>query len=109
MAIRELGYVVIETADLAKWDFYMRNVVGVMRAENLHAENLHAENLNDSTAHYRIDDRPFRFRIEKGAHEQLTAAAYRLDSKEALGKMAEAIGSAGRSVTFGSDGTSSSA
>ena len=118
MAIRELGYVVIETADLAKWDFYMRNVVGVMRAENLHAENLHAENLhaenlhaenlhaenlNDSAAHYRIDDRPFRFRIEKGAHEQLTAAAYRLDSKEALGKMAEAIGSVGRGVTFGSE------
>ena len=54
MAIRELGYVVIETAKPVEWREFLTNVAGVMVAENA----------ADGADHYRIDDRPFRFRIE---------------------------------------------
>lgn len=59
MAIRALGYVVIATTKMAEWDKFLTETVGVMRAADP----------GDGAAHYRIDDRPFRFRIEPGARD----------------------------------------
>ncbi|OWQ96515.1 VOC family protein [Sphingopyxis witflariensis] len=92
MAIRALGYVVIKTTQADIWDTYLTEVVGVMRAADP----------ADGAAHYRIDDRPFRFRIEAGEQDELTAAAFELSDEAAFQAMAAAIAAAGRPVEMGS-------
>ena len=72
MAIKELGYVIIETALAAQWHDFLTNVAGVMAGEDK----------GDGARHYRIDDRPFRFRIEEAAEERLAAAAYEIDTRD---------------------------
>lgn len=92
MGIKALGYVVIETTKPDIWDKYLTDIVGVMRAADP----------GDGAAHYRIDDRPFRFRIERGVRDELTAAAYELADAAAFDAMAAAISAAGRPVEQGS-------
>lgn len=92
MAIKALGYVVIETTKLDDWDKFLTETVGVMRAAST----------GDGAAHYRIDDRPFRFRIEQGARDELVAAAFELSDAAAFDAMAKAIAAAGRPVETGS-------
>ena len=93
MAIKALGYVVIQTAQLQRWDHFLTQVAGVMRAADA-ADGAHL---------YRIDQRPFRFRIEPGAQDRFVAAAYEIDGAAALAALAERIAAAGRPVEFGSE------
>lgn len=88
MAIKALGYVVIETAQPEKWDHFLTQVAGVMRAPDS----------TDGAAQYRIDARPFRFRIEKGTREWFVAAGYEVADEETLFALADAVRAAGRSV-----------
>lgn len=92
MGIKALGYVVIETAQSQRWDHFLTQVAGVMRAPDA----------ADGAQFYRIDARPFRFRIEPGAQERFVAAAYELDSAEALDRLAAAIAANGQKTAFGS-------
>lgn len=92
MTIRALGYVVIATTKMQEWDRYLAETVGVMRAADP----------GDGAAHYRIDTRPFRFRIEPGARDELVAAAYEVANAAALGALKGRIVAAGRSVADGS-------
>ena len=64
MSVRELGYLVIEARDPAAWDRFLTKVAGVMRAGQA----------PDGAALYRIDERPFRFRIEPSDRDYLAAA-----------------------------------
>ncbi len=91
MAIKELGYVVIQTAKMQAWDDFLTQVVGVMPAGQA-ADGAHL---------YRVDDRPFRFRIVEGAEDFLSAAAYELDSREALNALAERLSAAGHAAQWG--------
>ena len=90
MAIEALGYVVVETQKLDEWDDFLCNIVGVMRAADP----------GDGARHYRVDARPFRFRIVAGATERLTAAAYRIDTRAALDDLAARVAAAGRPVAW---------
>jgi len=92
MGIKALGYVVIETAKPAEWDHFLTDVVGVMRGESA----------EPGVALYRIDDRPFRFRVERGVTERLTAAAYEVEDAVQLAALKAQITAAGRSVSDGS-------
>lgn len=91
MGVKELGYVVIETAQPEAWDHFLTQVVGVMRGPDV-----------GGAAHYRLDDRVFRFRIETGATERLAAAGYQVTNKAALDALASAVANAGRPVSYGS-------
>lgn len=93
MAIKQLGYVIIETAKTGEWHSFLTKVAGVMPAKNP----------ADSAAHYRIDNRPFRFRIEAAQSERLAAAAYEIDTREALDALARRIEAAGQPVEWGGD------
>lgn len=75
MTVKALGYVVIQTTDLQKWDHFLTKIIGVMPA----GEDETGARL------YRVDERPFRFRIEPGNMDQFLAAGYELtpDSFEA--------------------------
>lgn len=91
MAIRELGYVVVETGQLDQWESFLRDVVGAMPVETGEARALH----------FRVDERPFRFRIVEGEREGLRAAGYEIDSRAELERLAEAIAAASAPVEWG--------
>ncbi|MCB2087491.1 MAG: VOC family protein [Sphingomonadaceae bacterium] len=91
MAIKELSYVIVETADPAAWDRYLTHVVGVMSAGQS----------ADGAALYRIDDRPFRFRIVRSHADCLAAAGYEMDSRASLDALAERIEQASQPVQWG--------
>ena len=92
MGIKALGYVIIETADPAKWDAYLTEVVGMMRA---------GDTLRGGSF-YRIDDRPFRFWVRNGPAELLAAAAYEVGSASELAALQSCIAAAGRPIEEGS-------
>lgn len=91
MGIKSLGYVIIETAQADAWDRFLTSVVGAMRSENH----------DDWVALYRIDDRPFRFRIEAGDTELLVAAAYDVGDAAGLDALRSCLASAGRPIAEG--------
>ena len=78
MGVKALGYVVVETAQPGKWDEFLTQVAGVMRAPDA----------ADGAAHYRIDERPFRFRIVPSSREWFAAAARRSIAYAASGRPA---------------------
>ena len=88
MSVKSLGYVVIETAQPAEWDRFLTRVAGAMRAPDA----------PDGAALYRVDDRPFRFRIETDAAERLVAPAYEVASEAEFADLAARIAAAGRPV-----------
>lgn len=88
MRVKALGYVVIETAQPEKWDHFLTQMVGVMRAEDA----------TDGAAQYRIDQRPFRFQIERSNREWFKAAAYEVADGAALSQLRDATRAAGRPV-----------
>lgn len=92
MTIKALGYVVIETAQPDRWDHFLTQVAGVMRAPDA----------DDGAALYRIDARPFRFRIERGARERFVAAGYEVADEAAFRALADAVRAAGRPVEMAS-------
>ena len=92
MAIKELGFVIIETHKPDEWHDFLTQVVGAMPAES-----------GDGAARdYRVDERPFRLRVCKGDADLLTAAAYEIDSRAELDKLATRIADAGQKVEWGS-------
>jgi 3,4-dihydroxy-9,10-secoandrosta-1,3,5(10)-triene-9,17-dione 4,5-dioxygenase len=92
MAVKALGYLVIETARPNEWDRFLTRVAGAMRASDA----------ADGASQYRIDDRPFRFRIEQGTTERLAAAAYEVGDAGSFAALAGAIQASGRPVAHGS-------
>lgn len=90
MSVMALGYVVIETADPVRWDHFLTEVAGVMRAPDA----------VDGTALYRIDQRPFRLQIVTGDREHFTASAFEVTDLAAL---ALAVAAAGLPVVHGGE------
>ena len=92
MAIKALGYLVVTTAQPAEWHRFLTQLVGAMPVADA----------VDGASLYRIDDRIFRFRVESGPQERLTAAAYEVDGAETLAALRRRIADAGRPVEDGS-------
>ncbi len=93
MGIKALAYVVIQTTQPQRWDHFLTQMAGVMRAPDA----------SDGGQLYRIDQRPFRLRIETGPQDRFVAAAYEVDNVAALDALAVAVAQSGRPVTPGSD------
>ncbi|MFY8193684.1 MAG: VOC family protein [Novosphingobium sp.] len=91
MGIKALGYVKIETAKAEAWDHFMTQVVGTMRADAP----------REGVAAYRIDDRPFRFWVERGESDRLVAAAYEVGDAAELAALRETIAGLGREIVDG--------
>lgn len=88
MGIKALSYVIIETVQPEKWDHFLTQIAGVMRARDA----------ADGAALYRIDQRPFRFRIERSTRDWFKAAGYEVSDGSALETLAAAIRASGRPV-----------
>lgn len=91
MGIKALGYVVVETAKPDEWDRYLTEIVGAMPGEGA----------PQGVAYYRIDDRPFRFRIEVGTTDRLVAAGYEVGDAAELAALRTTIAKAGCPVQDG--------
>lgn len=91
MGVKALGYVIVESAQPARWDEFLTQLAGVMRAPDA----------ADGAMQFRIDQRPFRFRIEPGSREHFTAAGYEVADAATLDALAGAIAAAGRPVLRG--------
>lgn len=91
LAVQSLGYVVIETTDLAKWDAFLQNVVGAMPGGTG----------ADGAALYRLDDRAARFRIQLGTNDRFAIAGWELSDASAFDAMVAALRNAGREVIIG--------
>ena len=91
MAIKALGYLVVATAAPDEWDRFLTGMVGAMPA----GETPQGARL------YRVDDRPFRFWIERGGAELLKAAAYEATDAGAYEALRARIVAAGRPVEDG--------
>jgi len=88
MGVKALSYVIIETVQPEKWDHFLTQIAGVMRARDA----------ADGAALYRIDQRPFRFRIERSTRDWFKAAGYEVSDGNALETLASAIRASGRPV-----------
>lgn len=73
--IRSLGYIVIETTDLAKWREYGTDVLGMMVAENP---------LDKSGLYLKMDERPHRFIIQQGKQECYMLSGWETPNKAAF-------------------------
>ncbi len=74
MGVTALGYVVIDTTDLAKWDAYLTGIVGAM----------HNDASTETVNLYRLDSRPFRFWIEQSDRDALAIAGWEVADQGAF-------------------------
>ncbi|MFD7553536.1 VOC family protein [Streptomyces sp. NPDC059835] len=91
MDIRALGYLRIETADLAAWRGYVLDVLGMTEAQGS----------TDAQLNVRIDDRIHRFQFVAGAQDRLLAAGFELANAKALAEAAAELEAAGYAVKPG--------
>ena len=90
MGVKSLGYVVVATAQPDRWHHFLTRVAGAMRGADA----------ADGAAQYRIDDRPFRLRIELGGEERFIAAGYEVGEAE-FERLLSALPVAGRPLEVG--------
>lgn len=72
MEVKSLGYVVVSSTDPQKWLDFGTNVVGMMHGSSLPDKD---------TVYLRMDQRPFRYAIEKGEFDGLLYAGWDLGSE----------------------------
>jgi 3,4-dihydroxy-9,10-secoandrosta-1,3,5(10)-triene-9,17-dione 4,5-dioxygenase len=92
MAVRSLAYIRVEARDLAAWRTFGEQVVGAQAIAASTAERLLL----------RIDDRPWRFRIEQGAQDRFLCAGLEYPSRAAYEEGLAGLRKAGVALTEGS-------
>lgn len=88
MPVRSLGYVVAETTDLESWRDFAANCLGLMPAPSPRVD----------VALFRMDDRPFRIWVQKGAQNRFLAAGWEFGSRQEFEEVIERLKAAGRPV-----------
>ncbi|PZQ45796.1 MAG: hypothetical protein DI556_22040 [Rhodovulum sulfidophilum] len=88
MKVKSLGYVVISTRDLAAWADFAGEVMGLMPVPSQ----------SEDVLLFRMDDRPFRVRVEKSEQEGFRLAGWEFESKAAFEAAIERLRAAGREV-----------
>ena len=92
MKITEFGYVMIGTTDQAKWRAYGTDVLGMATVDG-----------PDGVLYLKMDERDFRFAIQKSDREQLFASGWGVDSEAEYLALKKAVEQAKVKVTPGSD------
>lgn len=88
MAVSSLGYVVVETRDLATWRAFANGILGMMDGPAS----------GQGVALFRMDDRPFRFWVQEGPHEGFVAPGWEFASRDAFEGALDRLRAANRPV-----------
>jgi len=88
MAVKSLGYVVVEARDLDAWRDFACNIAGLMPAPSP----------RDDVALFRLDDRPYRLWIQKGERDRFIAPGWECANREEYESALAALAAAGRPV-----------
>lgn len=75
MEVKSLGYVVVGSTDLAKWQAYGTEVCGMMESTSMP---------NNDSFYLKIDDRPFRYQITPAEFDGLLFSGWDLGSEKAF-------------------------
>jgi len=89
--VQSLGYIVIETTDMASWESFLTKIVGAMPAGSG----------KDGAELYRLDERAARFRIIKSDADRFAVAGWELADAHAFEKIVEDLRASGREVELG--------
>jgi|TARA_R100000501_G_scaffold17919_1_gene34987 3,4-dihydroxy-9,10-secoandrosta-1,3,5(10)-triene-9,17-dione 4,5-dioxygenase len=95
MGVRSLAYIRIEAQDLDAWRSFGEGVVGAAATAESDADTLFL----------RIDDRPWRFCIEKGSRDHFIAAGLEFPTEEAFREGVAKLRNAGVELTDGDAAT----
>jgi len=91
MAIKSLGYIGINSAQLPKWQEFACQVMGL--------EDVSTRlNADEDTLFFKMDDHPYRFIVNKSDEEKLGFCGWETNSEQGLQEVADALSTAG--VTF---------
>lgn len=93
MAVRSLGYVVIEATDLQKWRRFALDTLGLMEGPAG----------PDGSLRLRIDERPFRLAVIPGKADRFVSAGWEFPNAEALEACLEGLRATGVSVRVGAE------
>lgn len=85
--LQTLAYVVVEASDLAAWDDYATNIVGMARGA-----------ANGRSLAFRMDEHPWRILIDEGAADDLASAGWDLGSEQALENYVEGLRAKGVAI-----------
>lgn len=88
MAVKSLGYAVIEATDLDRWRTFASDILGLMPAHSPREDVLL----------FRMDDRPFRFWIQKAERDAFIAPGWELETRESFCAALDRLREAGRPV-----------
>ena len=88
MRVKSLGYVVIETRDLDAWSRFATEILGLMPAPSP----------RDDVLLFRMDDRPFRFWVQRGDRDAFVQPGWEFANEEAFRATIERLKAAGRPV-----------
>jgi 3,4-dihydroxy-9,10-secoandrosta-1,3,5(10)-triene-9,17-dione 4,5-dioxygenase len=91
MGVKALGYVVIETTQLKKWDRFLTEIVGAMPAGKG----------DDGAALYRLDGRAARFRLIESERDALSSVGWEVADRDAFDVLLEKLRDFGCHVTDG--------
>lgn len=86
MSVASLGYIVVEATDPGKWASYGADVLGLMKAPGMP---------DDGNVYLKMDERPFRFAIEKSDRDHFGLAGWEISSKQAYDALLHRLTEAG--------------
>lgn len=88
MAVKSLGYVVVEARDLSAWREFACGIAGLMAAQSE----------RDDVALFRMDDRPFRLWVQQGDRDAFVAPGWECATREDFELTLSRLEAAGRPV-----------
>ena len=94
MDIRGLGYVIIESTDLAQWEHFATRVLGLMIAPGLPA---------DGNLYLKMDEYPYRFMIVPSDRDRFRLAGWEVAGPQQFLQALEQLDMAGVSYQYGSE------
>lgn len=92
MDVRSLGYVVIDSTDPQQWLTYGTEVLGLMVAPGMP---------DDDNVYLKLDERPFRFAINKAESDRLALCGWELADQADFEQAKQALAGAGISFDAG--------
>lgn len=92
MSVSSLGYVRLETTDIARWRAFGSESIGLMASDG-----------PEGTLYLRSDERPFRFLVHPGSQDRFLAAGLEMCNERSFHAALERLAKAGVEITRGSE------